>query len=80
MELIKKSMNNLFAQLGEPSDNASIARFIQLHGTLLGSVALHEAPCWSVSQACFLKDALLLDGAWAPVVDALNGQLHATHL
>jgi hypothetical protein len=76
MELIEKSMNILFAQLGEGSDDASITRFIELHGTLEGNTPLHEAPCWSVSQASFLIEAWSLDAAWAPVVDDLNARLH----
>jgi hypothetical protein len=76
MELIEKSLNTLFAQLGEASDDASIALFIGLHGTLTGMTHLHEAPCWTPSQANFLREALLLDAAWAPVVDDLNARLH----
>jgi hypothetical protein len=29
-----------------------------------------------MSQASFLRDALMLDAAWAPVVDELNAKLH----
>ena len=76
MDTIAKTMNSLFQQLGEASDDASIASFIQLHGTLTGSIPLHEAPCWTAAQAGFLKEALALDAAWAPVVDELNSLLH----
>lgn len=76
MDTIVKSMNTLFQQLGEASDDASIALFIQLHGTLAGSIPLHEAPCWTSAQASFLKEALAQDAAWAPVVDELNSLLH----
>jgi hypothetical protein len=76
MELIEKSMSTLFAQLGEASDDISISLFIELHGTLTGATQLHEAPCWTASQASFLREALLLDAAWAPVVDELNVRLH----
>lgn len=76
MELINKTMNNLFEQLGEASDDASIALFIQLHGTLAGGTCLHQATCWTAAQASFLKEALVLDAAWAPVVDELNTRLH----
>jgi hypothetical protein len=78
MELIDMSMNTLFAQLGEASDDVGIARFIALHGSLDGGMQLHEASFWSASQASFLREALLLDAAWAPVVDALNATLHRT--
>jgi hypothetical protein len=47
-----------------------------LHGSLPGGTRLHEATFWSTSQASFLRDALVLDAAWAPVVDELNAKLH----
>lgn len=76
MELIEKSMSSLFEQLGEPSDEASIARFIEVHGSLSGDLLLHEASFWSASQASFLREAKLQDSAWSHVVDALNIDLH----
>jgi hypothetical protein len=78
MELIEKSMGSLFAQLGEASDDAGIAHFIARHGGLAGGTHLHDAPCWSPSQASFLREAVALDGAWSPVVDELNANLHRT--
>ena len=79
MDLFAPNMQSLFAQLGEPSDEASIARFIAQHGPLRGHTRLHEAPFWTPAQALFLRDALLQDANWAPVVDALNAGLHETH-
>ena len=76
MELMDKSMSALFAQLGEANDEASIKRFIAKNRRLDGSTPLHEAPFWSASQASFLREALALDAAWAPVVDELNVSLH----
>lgn len=76
MDLMEKNMSNLFAQLGEASDEAGIAQFIATHRTLSGDTHLHEAPFWSPSQASFLREAMALDGAWAPVVDELNARLH----
>ncbi len=77
MELIEKNMTTLFKQLGEVSDDAGIAKFIELHGRLLGGTLLHEATCWTSSQASFLREAETLDAAWAPIVDKLNADLHA---
>lgn len=77
MELIEKNMSSLFKQLGEVHDEVGIANFIELNGGLPGDAHLHEAVFWSVSQANFLREALLQDAAWAPVVDALNATLHA---
>jgi hypothetical protein len=78
MEMIEKSMSTLFDQLGEASDNAGIERFIALHGTLSSGTHLHEAGFWSASQASFLREALVADAAWAPVVDELNARLRRT--
>ena len=76
MELLEPNMQSLFAQLGEASDEGAIARFIDQHGPLHGLTKLHEASFWSPSQAAFLRDALVQDANWAPVVDALNARLH----
>jgi len=76
MELIEKSMANLFSQLGVASDDISIANFIELHGRMSGGMNLQDAAFWSPSQACFLRECLVLDAAWAPVVDELNAKLH----
>jgi hypothetical protein len=78
MELIEKNMSTLFAQLGEAHDEVGIAQFIELHATLAGGTELHEAAYWSASQASFLREAMLQDAAWAPVVDELNAKLHRT--
>jgi hypothetical protein len=78
MELMEKNMQALFAQLGEACDDVGIARFIERNGSLSGGTCLHEAAFWSPSQASFLRDAILLDAAWSPVVDALNAKLHRT--
>lgn len=39
-----------------------------------------EAPFWNQAQATFLKDELLEDAEWAPVVDELNVRLHENKL
>ena len=72
------TMSSLFAQLGEPGDEAAIALFMASHRPLAGSVQLHEAAFWSPSQAAFLRQAILDDADWADVAEALNAQLHAT--
>jgi hypothetical protein len=76
MELLATNMRSLFAQLGEPNDDASIARFIEQHGNLTGGTCLHEANFWSPTQAAFLREAVQQDAAWATVVDTLNAKLH----
>ncbi|MBI2306168.1 MAG: DUF2789 domain-containing protein [Rhodocyclales bacterium] len=79
MERPTHNMSNLFAQLGEASDEAAIARFIESHRPLPGSIRLHEAPFWKPAQSRFLCEALLDDSDWAEVADALNRDLHVHH-
>lgn len=76
MDLVIPTMQSLFAQLGEDSDEDAIARFIEEHGHMLGHTKLHEASFWSQAQAAFLRDAIVQDADWAPVVDTLNARLH----
>ena len=76
MELPNKDMSTLFDQLGLPSDPASIDNFIADHAPLPNHVKLTEAPFWSDSQRAFLKDELMEDAEWAPIVDELNVRIH----
>ena len=76
MERPEHNMSSLFAQLGQPSDNTAIARFIATYRPLPGSVQLHEAAFWSPAQAAFLHEAILDDADWAEVTDELNVELH----
>lgn len=77
MESRTHTMNNLFAQLGEPCDESAIARFFETHGPLPGSMLLHEAGFWNSAQAGFLREAISEDADWAEVAENLNTQLHA---
>jgi len=79
MERSPYDMSSLFAQLGEASDEAAIARFIRTHAPLDGDVRLHEANFWTPSQANFLREATLDDAEWVVIVDALNSELHQRH-
>ena len=79
MERPIHNLNNLFAQLGCPNDDAAIRQFINRHRPLAGNVLLHEAPFWSPAQAAFLRESLLDDADWAEVVDELNADLRAVH-
>lgn len=76
MELPNKDMSTLFEQLGLPSDPASIDNFIADHAPLPNHVKLTEAPFWNDSQRAFLKDELMEDAEWAPIVDELNVRIH----
>lgn len=71
------TINDLFAQLGLASDEASIAHFIQTHRALMSNVVLSEAAFWTPAQATFLREEILRDADWAEVIDQLNAALHA---
>ena len=77
MEAPMHSINNLFAQLGLPSDEAAIEYFIKTHRSLTTSVVLSDAPFWTPAQAAFLREEILKDADWAEVIDQLNAKLHA---
>ena len=79
MERPVHNLSNLFAQLGQPDDEAAIARFIEAYRPLPGGMKLHEAAFWTPSQASFLCEALLDDADWADAADELNIALHAVH-
>lgn len=75
MEPMVHELSELFAQLGEPNDPASIEDFIARNGSTVCNIELHEAPFWSPSQAEFIREALADDSDWAIVVDRLNRRL-----
>ena len=70
------SMQELFAQLGLPDDEASIDSFVQSHRPLPCEARLPEADFWSDAQRAFLKEKLKDDSDWAIVIDDLNTRLH----
>jgi len=75
MELYTHNICNLFAQLGLPSDTASVDNFIASHGPLPEDMLLSDAPFWSHAQSRFLKEEIQEDADWAPAVDTLNARL-----
>lgn len=75
MESQTHSLSQLFCQLGLPDDEQGIAQFISGHRPLANGVALHEAPFWDTAQAAFLREEIIDDADWAPVVDTLNSML-----
>jgi hypothetical protein len=72
-------LNDLFAQLGLPSDAVVVRRFIETHGPLPEGMLLSDAPFWTPSQAAFLREAILEDADWAQAIDELNVDLHGSH-
>ena len=77
MESSIHSLNNLFAQLGLPSDQVAIETFIRNHSPLETNILLSDAPFWSPAQAAFLREEILKDADWAEVIDQLNVRLHS---
>jgi len=75
MHAQQHTMNNLFAQLGLPSEDAAIDRFIAAHRPLESGIALYRAPFWSAMQRNFLKEEIIEDADWSAVIDDLNGRL-----
>lgn len=69
--------SELFAQLGLPTDPASVAGFLQANRPLPGHVALADAPFWSPAQANLLREEWADDADWAEVVDRLDAALRA---
>lgn len=75
MDTSKHSFNTLFEQLGMPSDNASIEKFVAQHSPLPREIALQDAPFWSESQSHFLEEGLEEDSDWAEIIDELDAML-----
>jgi hypothetical protein len=63
---------SLFKQLGLAADQSHIDTFIKQHSPLAQACTLAEAPFWSQVQATFLREEILEDADWAPVIDQLN--------
>lgn len=74
MESPRHTLSNLFEQLGLPSDEVSIRRFVNAH-RLDSRTLLPEAPFWNLAQADFLRDALYNDSDWSACIDDLDRML-----
>ena len=77
MDTLIHSLNNLFAQLGLPSDQNAIENFIKTHSPLARNILLPDASFWTPVQASFLREEILNDADWAEVIDRLNEKLHS---
>lgn len=69
------TMSDLFRQLGLPSDDQAMERFILQHQGICQQHALVDAPLWTDSQRDFLKEAIALDSDWAIVAEELSSLL-----
>lgn len=67
--------SELFAQLGLPDDDASIADFLATHTAITACKRLADAPYWTPAQAQFLTESLSEDSNWSGLVDQLSQAL-----
>jgi hypothetical protein len=77
MDTSPHTLKTLFEQLGLPSDDNGIERFIKEHKPLQNEVPLTDATWWNPSQKRFLAEALETDSDWAIPVDELNSLLRS---
>ena len=73
MEAFKHDLANLFSQLGLPNSQKEIDSFVQAHS--IKNIALYDANFWNEFQKSFLKEELLNDSDWSPVIDELTALL-----
>lgn len=76
MDTHNKDMATLFEQLGLDSDPASIDAFIANHRPLADDQKVTEASFWNESQKAFLREEIMADADWEPIIDELNVRLH----
>ncbi len=68
-------IDDLFAQLGLPSDDEDIVHFLTIHAFMADGFRLPDAPYWTPSQSSFLRESLLQDSDWSGLVDQLSKAL-----
>lgn len=69
------TLNELFKQLGLKHEDSDIEQFIDKHSPVDKNTPIYEAPCWTPSQADFLKQAISDDSDWTVIVDDLSERL-----
>lgn len=62
----------LFIQLGLPSDDQGVQKFLAAHAPLAANIRLADASFWTPAQATLLKEKFLEDANWEHAVDELN--------
>ena len=72
MESPMHDLSTLFDQLGLDHQDEAIDNFIAKHKPVPGHIELHEAECWTPSQAAFLKQMKDEDADWVGVIDQLD--------
>lgn len=69
------SFNDLFGQLGLPSDDVSIDTFIDRNCGLEKHLRIEDAPFWNEAQATFIQRSWVEDAEWAELIDQLSSRL-----
>ena len=69
------TINSLFDQLGLPSDNSSIERFVDQHKPVNASLHIDQLPFFSHAQQDFLRQSIRDDADWSEVIDILDNML-----
>lgn len=72
---VEPTFTQLFEQLGLDSGETEIEQFIKTH-QISADTNIVDASFWNDGQKQFLRQKLLADDHWAPLVDELNQQLH----
>ena len=72
MDTSPHTLTTLFDQLGLPSWEEAIDRFIEEHTPIAAEVSLADAGFWTSAQRAFLQEALVADSDWTGVVDQLD--------
>ncbi len=75
MDTSAHTLSALFDQLGLPSSELAIARFIDEHSPLDPTISLVDAPFWNHGQRAFLMEALADDSDWTELVEHLDANL-----
>ncbi len=75
MDTSPHTLSALFDQLGLPSSELAIARFIDEHSPLDPTISLVDAPFWNPGQRAFLMEALADDSDWTELVEHLDANL-----
>jgi hypothetical protein len=74
MDTSRYGIEELFLQLGLPSNETAIEAFISNHH-LPKDIPLEQVAFWSAGQAQFIHEAVDDEADWAEIVDQLDAQL-----
>jgi len=79
MEIPNHSLSHLFDQIGLPSTDRALEKFIKSH-LLAAGMRLEDASFWNASQLQFFQEARDQDADWVELVDELDVLLHKSSM